>query len=439
MSKFLFTVWPLVGHINPFMSVAKALQARGHEVAFCTNESVGKLIEDEGMTIIPYRQIDDRPMWEIVAAAESRAMLGLHAPAILFRAVRDWIAGTVPDQLRDFQNAIDSWHPDAVVTETGMWGPIVVLGETARVPVAILTTLMGCLIPGPDAPPGGSGLPAPHDFRSRLRAKTVTIVADILAIGVRRRINRIRARNGLRPMKGSVNAHMASLPLYIVPSLRELDYGRQDLPPSVHYVGACIWNRPSTSVQTSWMEELPTDRPWVHVTEGTAHYRDPFLLRAAARGLANHPMQVILTTGPQRDREAIDLGPIARNIHIEQWVNHGELLPRCSALVTTGGAGTVMTSLRAGVPLVIVPTHWDKPDNARRIEDAGLGLCLSPRRCTPSNLQKAVDRVLGAASYREKALSVARRLAENHGPRQAAELLESLVSRSVHEKLLVAG
>jgi UDP:flavonoid glycosyltransferase YjiC (YdhE family) len=97
-----------------------------------------------------------------------------------------------------------------------------------------------------------------------------------------------------------------------------------------------------------------------------------------------------------------------------------------------------MTSLQAGVPLVIVPTHWDKPDNARRIEDAGLGLCLSPRRCTPSNLHKAVDRVLGEASFRDNALSVARRLAENHGPTQAAELLEALVARSVNEKLLVA-
>src|SRR5262249_10063214 len=162
----------------------------------------------------------------------------------------------------------------------------------------ILTTLMGCLIPGPEAPPGGSGLPAPRNFRTRLLSRAVTKLGDILATGVRRRINDIRAGHGLPPMAGSVNAQMATLPLYIVPSLPELDYDRNDLPTSVHYVGSCVWNKPTKSTPPAWLDELPTDRPWVHITEGTAHYNDPFLLRAAAAGLADLPVQVILTTGP---------------------------------------------------------------------------------------------------------------------------------------------
>src|SRR5262245_22492674 len=103
MAKFLLTVWPLVGHINPFMSVAKALQSRGHTVACYTSDRVRAIVEDEGMSIFPYEQVDDGPMWEIVQAAEMRASLGWNAPKILMRAVREWIAGTVPGQLADLE------------------------------------------------------------------------------------------------------------------------------------------------------------------------------------------------------------------------------------------------------------------------------------------------------------------------------------------------
>jgi MGT family glycosyltransferase len=231
-------------------------------------------------------------------------------------------------------------------------------------------------------------------------------------------------------MAGSVNAFMARLPLYLVPSIRALDYERHDLPSSVHYVGPCVWNKPSEAPPPPWLADVPTDRPWVHVTEGTAHYQDPFVLRAAARGLADRPMEVIMTTGPQRDPKSVDLGPIAPNIRVEQWVSHSDLLPRCAALVTTGGAGTVMAALQAGVPQLIVPTHWDKPDNARRVVEAGAGLRLTPRQCTPSALREAVERLLFEPRFRERAGQLARELTSEPGPLRAAELLETLADRS---------
>ena len=59
--------------------------------------------------------------------------------------------------------------------------------------------------------------------------------------------------------------------------------------------------------------------------------------------------------------------------------SHGELLPRCSALVTVGGKATVLAAAEAGVPMVVVPTTWDKPDNARRVTEAGAGVRCAPR------------------------------------------------------------
>src|SRR5204863_103138 len=99
------------------------------------------------------------------------------------------------------------------------------------------------------------------------------------------------------------------------------------------------------------------------------------------------PLEAIVTYGRGRDLEQLRLGRPAANVHLSPWVSHDALLPQCAALVTTGGAGTVMAGLRAGIPLVIVPTTWDKPDNARRAAEAGAALLLRPRRCTPERLR----------------------------------------------------
>jgi len=195
-------------------------------------------------------------------------------------------------------------------------------------------------------------------------------------------------------------------------------------------VGPCVWNRPSQDPAPTWLDELPTDRPWVHVTEGTVHSQEPFVLRAAMRGLAHEKMEVILTTGPQRDMAALRLDPAAPNISVKEWVSHSDLLPRCAAMVTTGGAGTVMTALQLGVPLVVVPTRWDKPDNAQRVVEAGAGVRLAPRDCTPERLRRAVRRVLDEPEFGANAQRLAQRLADVAGPRGAASLLEALAGTS---------
>ena len=131
---------------------------------------------------------------------------------------------------------------------------------------------------------------------------------------------------------------LGRLPLYVVAAIPELDLNRRDLPPGVRYVGPLLWHPPEPPGTQKWLEALPAGRPWVHVTEGTVHYGDPFLLRAAATGLAGAPYEAILTTGRRRDASAILHA--ASNIHVLDWLAHDTLLPRCSALVTTGGAGT---------------------------------------------------------------------------------------------------
>jgi UDP:flavonoid glycosyltransferase YjiC (YdhE family) len=424
-ARFLFCCWPFEGHLLPQMSIAAALRAGGAEVAFYTAPERRALVESQGPAFFGFERVG--PAWERTHAMERSTGGRRQSLRVQRQAFREWLVETIPDQVADLRAVIDRWRPDVLVSDLSMWGPIVVLWEAVPIPVALSSTFMGPLIPGPDAPPWGFGLEPPRSRRARAVAGLLTRATDLVARGIRRRIDEFRAANGLPPMGCSVNAFTGRLPLYLVPSLPELDYGRRDLSDRVHYTGYCLWHPPEEPGSAAWLDALPTDRPWVHVTEGTSHYQEPFVLRAAAQGLAGHPVEAILTTGRARDPEALALAPPAPNVHVARWLSHAELLPRCRAVVTTGGPATIMAALRAGVPLVVVPTTWDKPDNARRVVEAGVGIRLSPRRCTPERLRAAVERVLEDPRYRAAAQQVARRLAEAPGPAAAAELLHTLV------------
>ena len=152
----------------------------------------------------------------------------------------------------------------------------------------------------------------------------------------------------------------------------------------------------------------------------------PIVLRATMQGLGHLPMQVIVTTGHNRDPIGLDLGPRADNIWVEQWIPHSILLPHVDVVITAGGAGTVLASLDAGVPLIVIPTETDQPDNARRVVEAGAGLCLPKWRCTPERLRLAVERILSEPAYRQNAERVTESFARYNGATRAAELLETL-------------
>ena len=431
MSRFLVTCWPFVGHLYPQISIAQALRNRGHEVAFYTHESTRPVVEGEGFTLFPFVQVNEG-RYERIHALEAKVPATQpkrKTLSVAMTAYRDMLAASIPEQVADLKPILANWRPDALVTDAAMWAPILVLWETTAIPVVLSSTMMGSLIPGPDAPPWGPGLPPPRTFTTRLAAKATEIVVDIVAHGMRSQVNGIRARYGLGPMGCSINEFSGRLPLYLIPSLPELDYNRHDQPPNVHYIGPCIWTKSAGGALPDWLNNLSPDRPWVHATEGTAQYQQPFLLRAAAQGLGGMPMEVILTTGQNRDPVSLGLNPLPSNVHIESWLSHEALLPRCAAVVTTGGPATVMAALKAGVPLVMVPTFWEKSDNAQRVVEAGVGLRISPRHCTPDRLRRAVMRLLEEPHFRQNARFIASLLAKAPGPPHAAELIERLAQR----------
>ncbi|MPY88877.1 MAG: glycosyltransferase [Luteitalea sp.] len=427
MARFLMTTWPIPGHTHPSLAVAHALRDRGHDVAFYTGRRAQRMVEGEGFRVFPFTRVSeaavDRVFFDSHDLDWRERWLGQRV------RMREWLVGTLSGQVADQIDAIHTWRPDAVLCDSSMWGPYVVVHDTLRLPVVILQFQAGCFLPGPDAPPPGFGLPPPRNWRTRWLARGARVVLTIATRNFRHGVNTVRRQYGLPPLAVSPTVQAGRMALYFVTSVPELDYHRRDLPSSVRYVGPCIWNKPCSAPPPSWLAELPCDQPLVHVCEGTIHARRPTVLRAAARALANAPVHVVMTTGSHRHPASLGLDPLAPNIRLEAWVPHTDLFPATDVVVTTGGAGTVLTALRFGIPLLVVPTEWDKPESARRVVESGAGLSLSPRRCTPDRLRAAVDRLLTDRRFRDNARRLARCLAESGGAHRAAALIGEYVDQ----------
>ncbi|MCA9940164.1 MAG: hypothetical protein KC418_16095 [Anaerolineales bacterium] len=426
MARFLIAVWPMYGHVFPNMPAAIALRERGHEVAFYTGGKAVSLVESQGFKCFPFQQVDGNYFEKLLA----EGFFG--EPTMLKRRQRQvfiyhhWLIGTLRGQVADLEAIVQQWRPDVLVVDTTMWGPLLVTHEKHNIPVAIYSWTVGTVLPGPEVPVVGLGIPRPRTFFDRVKTSAIARVLSLSTAGIRRDANQVRVENGLPPLTMPVAEYAGTMPLYISTTVPELDYNRGDLPASVKYVGPTVWNRVSDAPPSAWMNEFDPDKPLVYITEGTLRDQKPIILRAAAKGLADLPIQVVMTTGGRRDPAEVGLHPVAPNIHIKSWVPDSEFIPKVDLLVAAGGASTTLGALQAGVPLVMVPTEWDKPESAERVAASGAGIRLSPWKLTPEKLRQAVEEVLYNPTYRQNAQRIAAACQRYGGGEQAAALMEAL-------------
>lgn len=436
MARILFTVWPFAGHIYPSLAVAAPLAARGHEIGFYTGADGAVRAERAGYRAFPFEAIDESRLYDTMFQRDHLLDSARH-PRRSLDVLRAWLIETIEPQLQDLSAVLQEWRPDVIVTDPGMWAPITVLQEREAIPVAVLAYVTGAMIPGPELPIFGLGLPQMGGWSRRWLGQGIKWATDRLLAGSRDEVNQIRRRHRLPPIDVPVSEYAGRMPLYLVTSSPALDYNRKDLPASVHYVGPCLPDGSHLELP-AWIEALPTSEPWILVSEGTLHTQRPFVLQAAAEGLAGLPMQVIMTTGGDRDPDSLGLGPLAPNIHVDRFVPYAKLLPKIDVMVTTGGAGTVLYALDAGVPQVVIPTEWDKLENAQRVADARAGIRLAPRRVSAASLRAAVQKVLDGPAYLAGAGRIAGSFRRCGGPEQAATLIEGLVAAPIDDRAEVA-
>ena len=88
---------------------------------------------------------------------------------------------------------------------------------------------------------------------------------------------------------------------------------------------------------------------------------------------------------------------------------HADIVAAADVVVCYGGSGTVLGTLPAGLPRVVVQPFADQPYNAERLAAIGAGLAVPPRA---DSIRAAINHILDQGSFGEAAQRVAREMAE---------------------------
>ena len=407
MARVLAYTSPARGHLFPVTPILLELRARGHGVTLRTLASQVEAMRELGLEAEP---ID--PAIEAIEHDDFKARTPVGANK---RAVRTFCARAV-HEVPDLQRAIERERPDALLVDVNTFGA----GAAAEAWGGPWATWCPYPLPLPsrDAPPFGPGLPPARGPAGRLRDAVLRpLVVGSLERTMRAPVNEIRDRVGLPPLAG-VAAMFGAPPLVIYMTAEPFEYPRSDWPASVRMVGPCDWDPPADP--PAWLDEV--EDPIVLVTTSSEFQDDARLARCALEGLADAPVQVVVTA-PSVETDELEVPPNAR---VVAFAPHSHLLGRAACAITHGGMGATQKALARGVPVCVVPFGRDQLEVARRVEVGQAGTRLPAGKLSPERLRSKVDE---AIERRAGARRVADAYEAAGGPAAAADAFEGLLDR----------
>ena len=136
-------------------------------------------------------------------------------------------------------------------------------------------------------------------------------------------------------------------------------------------------------------------RPRIYLTFGTVFNSSP-ALDAAAQAAARLRGTLVVTVGANGEPER--LAGLQGCVHVLRFVDQRAVLPHCDAVVSHGGAGTVVGSAAHGLPQLVLPQAADHSRNARALCAAGAGVAVEPGNQTVERLESALRQVLSSPS-----------------------------------------
>jgi UDP:flavonoid glycosyltransferase YjiC (YdhE family) len=192
-------------------------------------------------------------------------------------------------------------------------------------------------------------------------------------------------------------------------------------PGTVRHVGPSLWDG-LPEAPPAWLARLDGGRrPAVLVALSAGTYQDAGTLVAAARAARDRDVQVIATLSLQRELPALPEGTI-----VVLSVPHGMVLPYVSAVVATGGLGTVTRAACAGRPAVLVPRANDQLLVTSSAVAAGMAISLPPAELDEERMGAALDRALTDGALASAAAGLRDACGRYDAPGTVADVVEAL-------------
>jgi UDP:flavonoid glycosyltransferase YjiC (YdhE family) len=379
VGRFLFVVWDGGGNVPQPLALARRLVRRGHAVEVVGSRSLAERFAAAGCSFTAFRRTPDLRDAEGISAEEQ------------WETFIEILSGE--GTARDVLDVVDARRPDVAVVDC-MLGSALAALEASAVGAALLVHVLY----QPWAERWGGGII---------------------------HVNPARESLGLPPFAAPTPFDFiaaARATLVLLPA--ELD-SPAELSSSVTYVGPVFDDEPLPGDAAPWSSGsgLSGGRPLVVVSMSTTYQHQEAALALVLGALAELPVRVLVTLGPNVRADDI---PLPANAEAARWIPHRQVFPEAALVVTHAGLGTVLAALACGVPLLCLPQGREQPLNAGRVAALGAGLALAPT-ASGAEVREAVERLLAEPSFREAAQQLATAIAGYGDGARAVAALEALL------------
>jgi MGT family glycosyltransferase len=171
-------------------------------------------------------------------------------------------------------------------------------------------------------------------------------------------------------------------------------------------------------------QPTPGGRPLVYVCFGTSFNTRVHTFRAVIEGLADEPVDVLVSTGMGPVSRA-ELGPLPANVDVQEFVEARDVLSRASIHITHSGCNSVHESLLSGVPMLCMPQAYDQFPLAWRVEVLGAGRIVQE---TAGSIREGARWLLDDRSATLRTAELSRHLRNYDGERRVAQMLDRVLS-----------
>lgn len=407
--------WGSRGDFQPYLALAVALRAAGHEVRLAAPSGPGfsRLAEDHDVDLLQLGPDVEREAVDEVIRKVDYTTLN---PVALVRITLDrLLAVSTWDEMYSRCLDLASWSDVVVCHFLQVTGKMV--AEAAGRPF-VSGTIVPTQLPTSTRPPGGSHRRG--GFRNRRAWK---IAVEHMNAAWLPPVNEARARAGLSLLDDLAHEGFYSSELNIL-AVSPNVFRRPDDWPARHRLTG-YWQLPTASDWTPSPELirfLSNGPPPVAIGFGSVPSNDTEQLnhivmeavqRAKMRAVLQPGMAGLVGDGKSSE------------VLVTEGPEHSWLLPRVAALVHHGGAGTTGTALHAGIPQVIVPHLYDQHFWAGLAHQLGVAPSPIPiADLNPERLSSAVRAAVWDTRIRARARSFREILSQEHGAEKAVRLIE---------------
>lgn len=257
MTRILIATTPIAGHVMPFVPLARALVARGHDVRWYTGTKYRPQAEASGARFVAYecaRDIDDA---RFDLEFPERARLG-GLTQLKYDMKRVFI-DAAPDQLLDIRAILHGAPADIVIHDTTMLGAL--FHHEQGGPPSLCLGVVPLVLSSGDTAPFGLGLEPRASFLGRLRNRFLNGLVEKVAFrDVQKHWNQTRARLDL-PATGWWMNHVTRATFYLQPTVPSFEYPRRELADNVRFIGMMPAEHPTHVPRPDFWDELDGSRP----------------------------------------------------------------------------------------------------------------------------------------------------------------------------------